>query len=153
MRIEGLMRTFRRWQETEAGKRYSEAREAGLTPFGAAVRRIRKSHGLNQGEMSRVLGVSLGTVSKRETTPQRPTMEYAGKVALAFELPREEAIDLFRLAGLSGAYFQAKASDLSDKQAELTGYLGCLLSELTDDQADLLIHKLRAWAFEEGSES
>jgi transcriptional regulator with XRE-family HTH domain len=73
-----------------------------MTPFGAAVRKIRKERGLTQKAMAKALGVSPAYLSALENGKKgRPGFDFLQRVAGYLNIIWDEADDLFRVAALS----------------------------------------------------
>jgi transcriptional regulator with XRE-family HTH domain len=73
-----------------------------MTPFGAAVRKIRKERGLTQKAMAKALNVSPAYLSALENGKKgRPGFDFLQRVAGYLNIIWDEADDLFRVAALS----------------------------------------------------
>jgi transcriptional regulator with XRE-family HTH domain len=73
-----------------------------MTPFGEAVRRIRKERGLTQKAMAKALGVSPAYLSALESGKRgRPGFDFLQRVAGYLNIIWDDADELFRVAALS----------------------------------------------------
>ena len=72
------------------------------TPFGEAIRRIRRERGISQKDMARALNVSAAYLSALENGKRgQPGFDFLQRVAGYFNIIWDEADDLFRVAALS----------------------------------------------------
>ena len=73
-----------------------------MTPFGEAVRRIRRERGITQKEMAKALNVSSAYLSALESGKRgRPGFDFLQRVAGYLNIIWDEADDLFRVAAIS----------------------------------------------------
>lgn len=73
-----------------------------MTPFGEAVRRIRRARGITQKEMAKALNVSPAYLSALESGKRgRPGFDFLQRVAGYLNIIWDEADDLFRIAAIS----------------------------------------------------
>ena len=73
-----------------------------MTPFGEAVRRIRRARGITQKEMAKALNVSPAYLSALENGKKgRPGFDFLQRVAGYLNIIWDEADDLFRIAAIS----------------------------------------------------
>ena len=73
-----------------------------MTPFGEAVRRIRRERGITQKEMAKALNVSSAYLSALESGKRgRPGFDFLQRVAGYLHIIWDEADDLFRVAAIS----------------------------------------------------
>ena len=73
-----------------------------MTPFGEAVRRIRRERGITQKEMAKALNVSPAYLSALESGKRgRPGFDFLQRVAGYLNIIWDEADDLFRIAAIS----------------------------------------------------
>lgn len=73
-----------------------------MTPFGEAVRRLRRERGVSQKQMAAALGVTPAYLSALENGHRgRPSFDFLQRVAGYFNIIWDEADDLFRLASRS----------------------------------------------------
>lgn len=72
------------------------------TPFGEAIRKIRRERGISQKDMARALNVSAAYLSALENGKRgRPGFDFLQRVAGYFNIIWDEADDLFRVASIS----------------------------------------------------
>ncbi|MBX9456996.1 MAG: helix-turn-helix domain-containing protein [Rhizobium sp.] len=72
------------------------------TPFGEAIRKIRRERGISQKEMARALNVSAAYLSALENGKRgRPGFDFLQRVAGYLNIIWDEADDLFRVASVS----------------------------------------------------
>jgi transcriptional regulator with XRE-family HTH domain len=103
-----------------------------MTPFGEAVRKIRKERGITQKAMAEALGVSAAYLSALESGKRgRPGFDFLQRVAGYLHIIWDEADDLFRVAAISHprvvvdtaglpAEYTAFANQLADSIRELS---------------------------------
>ncbi|CAN7636924.1 helix-turn-helix domain-containing protein [Rhizobium sp. LjRoot254] len=73
-----------------------------MTPFGEAVRRIRRKRGITQKEMAKALNVSPAYLSALESGKRgKPGFDFLQRVAGYLNIIWDEADDLFRVAAIS----------------------------------------------------
>ena len=73
-----------------------------MTPFGEAVRRIRRERGITQKEMAKALNVSPAYLSALENGKRgQPGFDFLQRVAGYLNIIWDEADDLFRVAAIS----------------------------------------------------
>ena len=73
-----------------------------MTPFGEAVRRIRRQRGVTQKEMAKALNVSPAYLSALENGKRgKPGFDFLQRVAGYLNIIWDEADDLFRVAAIS----------------------------------------------------
>jgi transcriptional regulator with XRE-family HTH domain len=73
-----------------------------MTPFGEAVRRIRRQRGITQKEMAKALNVSPAYLSALESGKRgKPGFDFLQRVAGYLNIIWDEADDLFRVAAIS----------------------------------------------------
>ena len=73
-----------------------------MTPFGEAVRRIRRERGITQKEMAKALNVSPAYLSALESGKRgKPGFDFLQRVAGYLNIIWDEADDLFRVAAIS----------------------------------------------------
>lgn len=72
------------------------------TPFGEAIRKIRRERGISQKDMARALNVSAAYLSALENGKRgQPGFDFLQRVAGYLNIIWDDADDLFRLASLS----------------------------------------------------
>ena len=69
--------------------------------IGEKIKKLRKNKDMNQGELAKVVGVSLDTVSRWETGKRKPRYEDIVALASVFGIPLSELIDEFKENHLS----------------------------------------------------
>lgn len=73
-----------------------------MTPFGEAMRELRRKKGVTQKEMARALGVSQAYLSALEHgNRSAPSFDFIQRVAGYFNIIWDDLEDLMRIAGLS----------------------------------------------------
>jgi transcriptional regulator with XRE-family HTH domain len=73
-----------------------------MTPFGEAVRRLRRERGVSQKQMAAALGVTPAYLSALENGHRgRPSFDFLQRIAGYFNIIWDEADDLFRVAAHS----------------------------------------------------
>ena len=105
------------------------------TPFGEAVRRIRRERGITQKDMARGLGVSAAYLSALENGKRgQPGFDFLQRVAGYLNIIWDEADDLFRVAALSHPRI---VIDTAGLPAEYTAFANHLSREIRrlDQQA------------------
>jgi transcriptional regulator with XRE-family HTH domain len=72
------------------------------TPFGEAIRKIRRQRGISQKDMARALNVSAAYLSALENGKRgQPGFDFLQRVAGYLNIIWDEADDLFRVAAIS----------------------------------------------------
>jgi transcriptional regulator with XRE-family HTH domain len=99
-----------------------------LTPFGAAVRKIRKERGITQKAMAKALGVSPAYLSALESGKRgKPGFDFLQRVAGYLHIIWDEADDLFRVAAIS---HPRVVVDTSGLPPEYTAFANRLSAEI-----------------------
>jgi transcriptional regulator with XRE-family HTH domain len=102
-----------------------------VTPFGDAVRKIRKERGLTQKAMARALGVSPAYLSALENGKKgRPGFDFLQRVAGYLNIIWDEADDLFRVAALSHPRVVVDTSSLPAEYTALANRLAVEIRQL-----------------------
>jgi len=101
-----------------------------MTPFGAAVRKIRKERGITQKAMAAALGVSPAYLSALESGKRgKPGFDFLQRVAGYLHIIWDEADDLFRVAAIS---HPRVVVDTSGLPPEYTAFANRLAAEIRD---------------------
>jgi transcriptional regulator with XRE-family HTH domain len=99
-----------------------------MTPFGEAVRRIRRERGITQKEMAKALNVSPAYLSALESGKRgRPGFDFLQRVAGYLNIIWDEADDLFRVASIS---HPRVVVDTSGLPADYTAFANRLAGEI-----------------------
>jgi transcriptional regulator with XRE-family HTH domain len=114
-----------------------------MTPFGAAVRQIRKERGLTQKAMANALGVSPAYLSALENGKRgRPGFDFLQRVAGYLNIIWDEADDLFRVAAISHPRVVVDTAGLPPEYTALANRLSTEIRQLEPEtiraMADLL---------------
>lgn len=105
-----------------------------MTPFGAAVRKIRKERGLTQRAMAQALGVSPAYLSALENGKKgRPGFDFLQRVAGYLNIIWDEADDLFRVAALSHPRVVVDTSGLPADYTALANRLAADIRHLSPE--------------------
>lgn len=116
-----------------------------MTPFGVAVRRLRKARGISQKEMAEAIGVSAAYLSALEHGHRgRPNWEFVHKVIGYFNIIWDEAEDMQRLAALSDPRVVIDTAGLSAEATALANRLAYDIRDLNDETVAKLIDILDA---------
>lgn len=116
-----------------------------MTPFGLAIRKIRRERGLTQKAMAKALGVSAAYLSALENGKKgKPGFDFLQRAAGYLNIIWDEADDLFRVAALSHprvvvdtsglpadytAFANRLAKDIGNLRPETIGEMARLLAE------------------------
>jgi transcriptional regulator with XRE-family HTH domain len=99
-----------------------------MTPFGAAVRKIREEKGITQKAMAKALGVSPAYLSALENGKRgKPGFDFLQRVAGYLNIIWDEADDLFRTAAISHPRVVVDTSGLAP---EYTAFANRLSAEI-----------------------
>lgn len=99
-----------------------------MTPFGEAVRRIRRERGVTQKEMAKALNVSPAYLSALESGKRgKPGFDFLQRVAGYLNIIWDEADDLFRVASIS---HPRVVVDTSGLPADYTAFANRLAGEI-----------------------
>jgi transcriptional regulator with XRE-family HTH domain len=99
-----------------------------MTPFGEAVRKIRRERGLTQRAMAVALGVSPAYLSALENGKRgKPGFDFLQRVAGYLHIIWDEADDLFRVAAISNPRVVVDTIGLAP---EYTAFANRLASEI-----------------------
>lgn len=102
-----------------------------MTPFGAAVRKIRKERGITQKAMARALGVSPAYLSALESGKRgKPGFDFLQRVAGYLHIIWDEADDLFRVAAISHPRVVVDTSGLPPEYTAFANRLSTDIREL-----------------------
>ena len=110
------------------------------TPYGEAIRRIRRERGISQKDMARALHVSAAYLSALENGKRgRPGFDFLQRVAGYLNIIWDEADELERLADLSHPRIVIDTEGLSPKATELANRLAECIGSLDEERLDQLI--------------
>jgi transcriptional regulator with XRE-family HTH domain len=116
-----------------------------VTPFGAAVRKIRKQRGLTQKAMAQALGVSPAYLSALENGRRgRPGFDFLQRVAGYLNIIWDEADDLFREAALSHPRVVVDTSGLPAEYTALANRLAASIRQLRPEMVQEITRLLSA---------
>lgn len=105
-----------------------------MTPFGAAVRKIRKERGITQKAMAKALGVSPAYLSALENGKKgRPGFDFLQRAAGYLNIIWDEADELFRVAALSHPRVVVDTSGLAPEYTALANRLATDIRQLRPD--------------------
>lgn len=107
-----------------------------MTPFGEALRALRKRKGVTQQEMAEAIGVSAAYLSALEHGKRgRPTFDFLQRVAGYFHIIWDEAEDLFRLAEESDP---RAVIDTSSLPPQYTAFANLLARRIRSVEPDVI---------------
>jgi transcriptional regulator with XRE-family HTH domain len=99
-----------------------------MTPFGEAVRKIRRERGITQKAMANALGVSPAYLSALESGKRgKPGFDFLQRVAGYLHIIWDEADDLFKVAAIS---HPRVVVDTSGLPPEYTAFANRLAAEI-----------------------
>jgi transcriptional regulator with XRE-family HTH domain len=99
-----------------------------MTPFGQAMRRLRRERGITQKQMAIALGVSPSYLSALESGKRgKPGFDFLQRVTGYFNIIWDEADELFRIAAMS---HPRVVVDTSGLPAEYTAFANQLAAEI-----------------------
>ena len=108
-----------------------------MTPFGAAIRKMRAERGLTQRQMAAALGVSAAYLSALEHGHRsEPNWEMVQRIIGYFNNIWDDAEELQRLAGLSHPRVIIDTAGLSAKATEIANRLSLTIEQLDDKALD-----------------
>lgn len=108
-----------------------------MTPFGAAIRKMRAERGLTQRQMAAALGVSAAYLSALEHGYRsEPNWEMVQRIIGYFNIIWDDAEELQRLAGLSHPRVIIDTAGLSAKATEIANRLSLTIGQLDDKALD-----------------
>ncbi len=108
-----------------------------MTPFGAAIRKMRAERGLTQRQMAAALGVSAAYLSALEHGHRsEPNWEMVQRIIGYFNIIWDDAEELQRLAGLSHPRVIIDTAGLSAKATEIANRLSLTIGQLDDKALD-----------------
>jgi len=114
-----------------------------VTPFGEALRALRKEKGVTQQEMAAAIGVSSAYLSALEHGRRgRPSFDFLQRVAGYFNVIWDEADELFSLAAGSNPRVVVDTSGLSPEYTMLANLLARQIRNLQPDVVDELVKLL-----------
>ncbi len=102
-----------------------------MTPFGAAVRKIRKERGITQKAMAIALGVTPAYLSALESGKRgKPGFDFLQRVAGYLHIIWDEADELFRVAAISHPRVVVDTSGLPPEYTAFANRLAAGIREL-----------------------
>lgn len=108
-----------------------------MTPFGAAIRKLRAERGLTQRKMAAALNVSAAYLSALEHGHRsEPSWEMVQRIIGYFNIIWDDAEELQRLAGLSRPRVIIDTAGLSAKATEIANRLSLVMGQLDDKALD-----------------
>lgn len=122
-----------------------------MTPFGEAVRKIRRERGITQKAMAVALGVSPAYLSALESGKRgRPGFDFLQRVAGYLHIIWDEADDLFRVAAISHPRVVVDTAGLPAEYTALANRLASDIRELPPETISQMMELLsRAENFRE----
>ena len=116
-----------------------------MTPFGAALRRLRAARGLSLKRMASDLQLSPAYLSALEHGHRsRPSAALVIQICSYFNIIWDEADNLERLAALSHPRVVVRTAGLSPRATELANRLAATIGELSEDEIEGLLGRLEA---------
>lgn len=104
-----------------------------MTPFGEALRELRRQHGMNQAELAEKLGVSAPYLSALERGKRgAPTFVLVQRAIQVFGLIWDDAEDLSETAQLSKPRVVVDTSDLSADATRFANLLARRIGRMDD---------------------
>jgi transcriptional regulator with XRE-family HTH domain len=105
-----------------------------MTPFGEAIRKIRKQRGITQKAMAVALGVSPAYLSALESGKRgKPGFDFLQRVAGYLHIIWDEADELFRVAAISHPRVVVDTAGLPPEYTALANRLASDIRELTPE--------------------
>ncbi|MDH6269331.1 transcriptional regulator with XRE-family HTH domain [Rhizobium sp. SG_E_25_P2] len=105
-----------------------------MTPFGEAVRRLRRQRGVSQKQMAAALSVTPAYLSALENGHRgRPSFDFLQRVAGYFNIIWDEADDLFRLAAQSHPRVVVDTTGLPAEYTAFANRLACEIRSLSPE--------------------
>ena len=118
-----------------------------MTPFGVAVRRIRKERGITQKAMAKALNVSPAYLSALENGKKgRPGFDFLQRAAGYLNIIWDEADDFFRVAGISHPRVVVDTSGLPPEYTALANRLAQDIRQLRPETVRDMMELLNAAA-------
>jgi transcriptional regulator with XRE-family HTH domain len=119
-----------------------------VTPFGEAVRRLRRQRGVSQRQMAAALGVTPAYLSALENGHRgRPSFDFLQRVAGYFNIIWDEADDLFRVASQSHPRVVVDTTGLPAAYTALANRLAAEIRGLTPEAVAELAETLERSVF------
>lgn len=110
-----------------------------MTPFGEAMRDLRRQKGVSQKEMARAVGVSPAYLSALEHGHKGiPSFDFLQRIAGYFNIIWDEAEDLFRLARTSDPHVVLDTSGLPPSYTAFANRLSLTIRSLSPDMVEKL---------------
>ncbi|MCO5734630.1 helix-turn-helix domain-containing protein [Rhizobium sp. SSA_523] len=114
-----------------------------MTPFGEALRDLRREKGVTQQEMARAIGVSPAYLSALEHGRRgRPSFEFIQRVCGYFNIIWDEAEELLRLAEGSDPRVTVDTAGLPARYTALANLLARKIRHLEPDMVEDMIERL-----------
>lgn len=105
-----------------------------MTPFGAAVRELRRKKGVSQKQMAAAIGVSAAYLSALEHGKRgAPSFDFLQRVAGYFNVIWDEAEELFRIAHVSSPKVVLDTSGLAPEHTAFANRLSGQIRDLSVD--------------------
>ena len=105
-----------------------------MTPFGEAVRALRRRKGVSQKQMAAAIGVSPAYLSALEHGQRgTPTFDLLQRIAGYFNIIWDEAEELFALAGFSAPRVSLDTSGLPAEYTAFANRLSRMIRQLDPD--------------------
>ncbi len=118
---------------------------AGLTPFGAKVRALRRDKGVSQKDMARDLQISAAYLSALERGQRgRPSPVLVDQICGYFHIIWDDADNLRRLAKLSHPRVVIDTSQTGPEATELANRLAEDIDKLAPDQVRQMLAVMTA---------
>ena len=110
-----------------------------MTPFGQRMRQLRASHGHNQKQMARAIGVSQAYLSALEHGRRgRPSWYLIQRIISYFNVIWDDAEEIVRLARLSHPRVVIDTAGLSPRATEVANTLAATINTLSQDDLKAL---------------
>lgn len=110
-----------------------------MTPFGEALRELRRQKGVSQQEMAAAIGVSAAYLSALEHGRRgRPSFDFLQRVCGYFNIIWDEADELFRLAEGSDPRVTVDTAGLPPAYTALANLLARRIRHLEPDMVEEL---------------
>ncbi|MND30609.1 anaerobic benzoate catabolism transcriptional regulator [compost metagenome] len=116
-----------------------------MTPFGQAMRELRRRRGVTQRALAQAIGVTPAYLSALEHGHRgRPTFELLQRIAGYFNIIWDEADDLFRLADTSDPRVVIDTAGLPPEYTLLANQLSKRISTLTPEMVEEINRLLKS---------
>ena len=107
----------------------SDAYKKSTTSFGQNLKKMRKQHGVTQGELANIVGIEKSSVSKYETANVIPSIDILKKIASVFNVSVDYLLGSEEQQKSTNEIPIESASTLSQKKQELLELLPLLSDE------------------------